>query len=89
MHADVVRLVEKNSNLTAWSRAIVMYVVPALIGYLVYDHQELAKTELEIVRINSKVNNMDANGTQFVTTRAVRHHSQEGCHFNTIKGSKK
>ena len=85
LHHDVIRLVEKNCVLTQWARAVVLYVVPALTMYLVYDHQQLVTAQMDLVRLNSSVVNLDANGTHFVTVKAVSHHADSRCHFSRVK----
>ena len=85
LHHDVIRLVEKNSVLTQWTRAVVFYVVPALAAYLVYDHQQLVAAQIELVRIASALGSVDANGTKFTIAKAASHHADAGCHFTRTK----
>ena len=80
-HDDIVRLVEKNSALTSWSKGALMVTLTVLLPYLVYEHLRVDKLEM-----NGMV---DRGNITDYSNKAVRHHSDKGCHFDTLRDTGK
>ena len=78
IHDDVVRLVEKNSALTTWSKGAMAVMLTVLLPYLVYEHNRVDKLESSGAVTASTISDYGS--------KAIRHHSDRGCHFDTIRG---
>ncbi len=82
---DVVRLVERNTNIgnniTSWAK-IISFVLTGLLTYLVYEHLRLDRVEE-----NGKSDHSSITGYK---ETAIRHHNEASgiCHFNSTSRNK-
>ena len=89
LHDNVTRLIERNGNMINWSKGVLLLVLPALLGYLVYDHQQQEAIGNDVVIIRGQLATINEHGTRYVIEHATRHHAESGCHFNALEGIKK
>ena len=78
---DIVRLTERVSNLLIAIKVSVTIVVPLLVGYLVYDHQQQEKISDRVSILEQMTHSINDHGTRHVVEKAAKHHETAGCHF--------
>ena len=62
-------------------RTCMIFLVPILLSYFVYEHLQVEATQAMVHEIRMKIDTMDAHGLKYLSERARRDHFEAGCHF--------